>query len=119
MNTDARIPEKQTTKLTSAYVDAALRYWRESEDPRTPSSRVNRTAKRLFDLKEELLRQGSDGRDALVRLLEHRNPLVRVWAAAHAMAFAEEEATAVLRQLKSLGGKTAMMADAVLEVVRY
>lgn len=79
-----------------------------------PASRVNEAVGRLLRAKEEILRFGNQGRQTMLELLRHRSPYVRLWAAAHAMPFAEKEAKAVLRNLIRRGGSLGMDAEATL-----
>jgi hypothetical protein len=86
-----RLEGRPTDELVAIYEEAAGRHHRES-NPR----KVNRAHDRLAAVYRELRARGLDAQRAL---LDHPDPGVRSWAAAHALEFAAEEGEPVLEQL--------------------
>jgi hypothetical protein len=66
----------------------------------------------------EIRKRGIDAQSALLALLDHDEPPVRMWAAAHALEFAPARGEAVLTDLLSEEGLEAFNAEMTLEVWR-
>lgn len=63
----------------------------------------NRCAKRVAEAYAELRRRGCLAQRSLLVLLDHADPHVRGWAAAHALEFAPDDGEAALRALAADG----------------
>lgn len=85
--------------LLGSYVDAAVMHRRASREGKHRAA--NPAYERLTAVFRELLVRGTDGREGLLRLLNDPRIEVRGWAAAHALEFAPERASAVLEDIAS------------------
>ncbi|WP_372241064.1 DUF2019 domain-containing protein [Corallococcus terminator] len=84
------------SELEAAYAEAAVRQGRASleGDFRT----ANAQQKTLVAVWGELRTRGEEGQASLLRLLDHQEQDVRVWAASHALSFAPARAEEVLER---------------------
>jgi hypothetical protein len=108
------LQESGLAALISSYRDAAR------EHGSATAAGEYRTANRRHDeivaIYHELVRRGSEGRTALLSLLEHDDLSVRVWAAVHSLQFAPAEAEAVLEAIaQSPPGLVRLAAEYSLE----
>lgn len=83
--------------LLAEYADAAVTQRRASREGKHKVA--NPAYERLSAVVRELRARGPDGPDALLRLLSDPRIEVRGWAAAHALEFAPERASAVLEEI--------------------
>ena len=95
--------------------EAALRAWSVGERPSTrlrpgASNRLVRRAQKL----QKQLRATEQGRVAIERLTADADPLVRLWAATHAMKWNAPTAADVLRQIRDAGREGSADAEIVL-----
>lgn len=85
--------------LLAEYADAAVTHRRASREGK--HQMANPAYKRLSAVVRELRTRGHAGQDAFLRLLGFPRIEVRGWAAAHALEFAPERASAVLEEIAS------------------
>lgn len=104
----------ETELLTAQYAEAAARYGSASEDG--DSVRANKFARHIIALRNRL--RGRDGRSkkAILGLMTHQNPWVRLWAAADFRDYDPSKATAVMGELASTSGLISIEAEAQLVV---
>src|SRR5687768_1129810 len=102
--------------LVQAYTIAAAKHGQAADDP-DPGPSTQHAAV-LEDVYHELRERGREAQLHLLKLLDHSNPDVRLWAASHALEFAPEEGEPVLKELLDCGGWAAVSADMTLEVWR-
>lgn len=77
---------------------------------------ANAAQRRLAAAYRELRRRGVAAQQRLLTLLDHPEPGVRAWVAAHAMEFAPEQGEPVLRALEEAGGLIGFGAGETLKV---
>lgn len=75
----------------------------------------NKHAKRYVRAFRKLRSTGDSGREALVPLLDHERPDVRVAAAAHLLRYCTTEAMAVLREAAQGNGQAAFEASEAIK----
>jgi hypothetical protein len=80
--------------------------------------KANKAARRLAAAYRELRTRGSAAQARLLPLLEHPEPGVRAWAAAHALEFAPERGEPVLSALVDQGGLIGLGANETLKAWR-
>ncbi len=89
--------------LLAGYREAAKRT--SDPSPRT----ANKWASRLHAC-YQLLREMEEGRNAITELIGDDDPHVRVWAAAHSLAWSTENARAALEELRESDGPCSLDA---------
>jgi hypothetical protein len=87
---------KTDAELVLDYADAAIDHGRSTT---TDAERANASADTIATIYRELRRRGPESQAALLTLLDHLNPSVRSWAAAHALEFAPPRGEPVLEKL--------------------
>lgn len=102
--------------LVQAYTIAAAKHGQAADDPDPETS--NQQAEVIEGVYHELRERGREAQLHLLKLLDHSNPDVRVWAAGHALEFAPEQGEPVLKELVGSGGWAAVTAELALQVWR-
>jgi hypothetical protein len=100
--------------IVSRYVDAAAAHHQATLAG--DSKRGNVQHDIVASAYRELRRRGDE--DVLRLLLEHANPGVRGWAAAHALEFAPDEGRHVLEELAQASGIEGFNAEMTLQTWR-
>lgn len=77
-------------------------------------AKANRCARELYT-HYIALRQTQLGRDAIASLMNHENPNIRLWAAAHSLEWAPAMATAILEELRDSDGPASFDAKWTLK----
>ena len=77
---------------------------------------ANKLLARLGKVKKRLESMGEPGRSALLSLLDHPNPWVRLEAASYALKIAETRAKTVLENLRIEPSSVGLMAQALLDL---
>jgi hypothetical protein len=98
--------------LVSAYAEAAAEQGQASE--KGNHKRANPKAEEIAAIYRELRERGRDAQLALLPLLEHPDPFVRGWTAAHALEFAPVEGERALLALVELPGVPGLNASMTL-----
>lgn len=100
-------------ELISAYLEAAQLEGRaiESGDHRAE----NKASELLAAIYSELKLRGREAQCALLPLLHHEDPGVRLWAASHALDFSPSEARPVLEALIPIGKFIGLCAETTLD----
>lgn len=106
------IKKADIAELVQAYMEAAVDHGRASAegDYRTANPR----AKALIAIYQELRVRGGGAQEALLALLGHDDPNVRLSAAAHALAFAPDRGEPVLEALMAFPGTVGLGAQMTL-----
>lgn len=100
---------------TNPSIDILGRYYRESaamtgaDDPRQANEAHNRMHEYY-----KLLREEHEGQEQIAKYMNDDNPHVRTWAAAHCLQWWPTAARAVLEELRSGGGISAVTAAMTL-----
>lgn len=76
---------------------------------------VNRQAERLARLFKEIIQQGGEGREALLALVDSKNPAVAGMAAVYSLRYSPVRCEALLKQLASQPGLLGFRAGAALQ----
>jgi len=99
-------------RLVQRYVDAATKHGRAVNvgDSKT----ANRQNARLTRASRALRESGGEGRIALLRLMEHPDPWVRLSAAYDCLAFDERRSIQVLEEIARMPGFVGFTAETVL-----
>jgi hypothetical protein len=104
---------KPAEELLSDYAATAKKHMEASN---SGNYRVaNRAYDRLVKLRRELMDRGASGRSALLSLLGHVDPEVRVWAAADCLPVDTTKAEQVLSDLVHCSGIVALTAETTLD----
>jgi Domain of unknown function (DUF2019) len=100
-------------ELVAHYAKSAAEHGRatESGDPRS----ANAAYEVLISAWHELRSRGDDAQSAILPLLNHVDPGVRVWAGTHALMFAPDVATHTLEALSREDGFAAFDAEMTLD----
>ena len=103
-----------TESLVRDYREAAALQW--TNIFRGKSKAAHKHSEKVMRIYSELRRRGDDARQALLPLLKDEDPGVRLWAAAHALQFAPNDAEPVLVDLvERPQGPTATIARYTLQ----
>ena len=99
--------------LVSRYAEAAETHGHASR--RGDHETANEQYSTLATVYAELRRRGPEAQRALLALLEHPEPAVRGWTAAHALEFSPEDGEPALTELVAEGGPIGFNAEMTLE----
>jgi hypothetical protein len=102
-----RIDEEAIQKWKRAYMAACIEFGSKLGDPRSSKP----AARKVVKLGRRLRDSGEPGRRALLSLLRHDNPWVRLGAANDIAPVNREKALAVLEAMKDLPGKLGVEAE--------
>jgi hypothetical protein len=91
--------KKNTTSLEEQYVNSAIGHHELLMAGNLAGS--NRVHKRLHDVTRKLRAKSDRGLSALIVLLDHQHPSVRLWAAAHLLPLDENRALKALQEISS------------------
>jgi hypothetical protein len=79
-----------------------------------PSRQQNKAARRVSAIYGDLRERGRAAQGALLPLLDHPDPAVRLWAASHALEFAPDRAVATLKAMKGVEFPRGLSAEMTL-----
>lgn len=103
-----------TEELVRLYERAATEHGSGTQEG--TSKQTNRAAGTIAAVYRELRGRGNQSQRAILPLLLSDNPSVRGWAGAHALEFAPEQGSAILRDLGRQKGLIAFSARMTLKV---
>lgn len=100
------------SELLDIYADAAISHGT------AMSVGDHKVANKSYDIVagvyREIRHRGPETQKALLTLIVHNDPLVRRWAASHALEFAPEEGTPILEEIAKSGGLMGLNAEMTL-----
>src|SRR5947199_6509823 len=91
--------EMDVAELVAAYTNAAVLHGAATRSGN--AELAGRSHEQLTEAYRLLRGRGLDGQTALLPLLKHENPVVRLWASSHALEFAADEGEYCLIALAS------------------
>lgn len=97
-----RMEKDSVDVVVNKYVAAAIAHGQATEAGN--HKKANREADQLAESYRDLRSRGLDSQQALLPLLNHDNPNVRLWAGSHALEFAPAEGERVLVALQVVPG---------------
>ena len=110
------IHDLSVQEIVDVYVAAAAKHGRATEAG--DHEAANAAHDVIAPAYRELRSRGIDAQRALLPLLQHPDPSVRGWAAAHGLEFAPDQAEPALEALADLGGIGGLDAKMTLSVWR-
>ena len=96
----APIEEEQLESLVHRYTEAAKAHGQATENG--DYEKANEAHDVIASAYRELRRRGLDAQRALLALLDHSDPGVRSWSAAHALEFSPAEGERVLSRMENI-----------------
>jgi len=107
---------KQNSGLDKMSIaDLVAQYRRAAEGTSNPNVEEANKSHDVMHVFYKQLRQTESGRAAITNLLDDPSPHVRIWAAGHSLAWAEDQAKAALIMLRDAKGSRAFDAEIALE----
>ncbi len=94
--------------------DLVSQYTQAAEGTSNPDPKQANKSHDIMHIYYKKLRQTDAGRTGITELLNNHSPAVRCWAAAHSLAWATEQAKAVLIALRDAKGPRSFTAEMTL-----